>query len=161
MSLLAQFEAPTEAGDRRRADRRPLMLGISATVPNDPQLAANIHDLSETGFLLETQAQLAADQLFQVFLPLAGAVEARVVWTSAHFYGCQFREPVARGAVSAALLKSVPSEPAANVEADPELDYYDALPAGAGDTVKWAVIASLTLAGLATLMLIAALLGIA
>ena len=108
MSLLAQFEAWADAGDRRSADRRPLRLAITATLPQNPELAADIHDMSETGFLLETQAPLAPDQVFQVFLPLAGAVEARVVWTSSHFYGCQFREPVARAAVSAALLKSTP-----------------------------------------------------
>ncbi|MFL6800167.1 MAG: PilZ domain-containing protein [Sphingomicrobium sp.] len=223
--MLAQFEAWTDAGDRRGADRRPLRLAITATLPQNPELAASIHDLSETGFLLETRTQLAADQQFQIFLPLAGAVEARVVWTSAHFYGCQFREPVARAAVSAALLKSVPLAPAANAEphpdlisqlrdmnarieqigsdldraiadfaiarprsrtTDPDADiaaalprsairpppeavqptaeprrYYEPLPSGDGDTVKWAVIASLILAGLAALMLIAALLGMA
>lgn len=108
MSLLAQFEGWADAGDRRSADRRPLRLAITAIVPQNPELAANIHDLSETGFLLETEAPLAPDQVFQVFLPLAGAVEARVVWTSSYFYGCQFRKPVARAAVSAALLKSTP-----------------------------------------------------
>ena len=226
MSLLAQFEARADAADRRSADRRPLRLAITATLPQNPELAANIHDLSETGFLLETQASLAPDQIFQVFLPLAGAIEARVVWTSAHFYGCQFREPVARAAVSAALLKSTPIGAEAAAErkgdlvsqlrdmnarierirndldraiedfsiartrtgaADPDADlaaalprspippppapvtptsaeprrYYEPMPSGESEAAQWVMIGSLTLAAIAALILIAALLGMA
>lgn len=224
MSLLAQFEGLTESGERRRADRRPLTLAITATVPQSPDLAATIHDLSETGFLLETQAQLTPDQPFELFLPLAGAVEATVVWRTEHFYGCQFRERVPRAAVSAALLKSVPREgeeqrPAQNLvdqlrdmnarverlgqdldraiddlsalrpgqrTADPDAVIAAALPRSAiplppesvvrteleperpyepapvseSDPAQWVIIVSLMLAGLAALILIAALLGL-
>jgi hypothetical protein len=224
VSLLAQFEGLTESGERRRADRRPLTLAITATVPQSPDLAATIHDLSETGFLLETHAPLTRDQPFELFLPLAGAVEASVVWRTEHFYGCQFRERVSRAAVSAALLKSVPRdgegerppqglveqlrdmnarverlgedldraiddlsakrpgprpadpdaviaaalprsaiplppEPAVAAEVEPERSYEPA-PANEADPARWVILVSLVLAGLAALILIAALLGL-
>ena len=44
-------------------------------------------------------------------LPEAGAVPAKVVWSREPFYGCEFAQPVARAAVSAALLKSPLEEP--------------------------------------------------
>lgn len=223
MSLLAQFEGLTESGERRRADRRPLTLAITATVPQSADLAATIHDLSETGFLLETQAPLTPDQPFELFLPLAGAVEATVVWRTEHFYGCQFRERVPRAAVSAALLKSVPRvaeeptppqnlvdqlrdmnarverlgqdldraidnlstqrpgrtadpdaviaaalprsaiplppEPIAPAELEPERS-YEPTPVSESDPAQWVIVVSLVLAGLAALIVIAALLGL-
>lgn len=108
MSLLARFVGSADPAERRGSDRRELRLSITAALPDEAELAATIHDLSESGFLLETQARLSPDQPFQLFLPLAGAVEATVVWNTEHFYGCQFREKVARAAISAALLKSEP-----------------------------------------------------
>ena len=108
MALLAQFEQSDDAAERRGSARRGLKLAITASVANSPELGVTIHDLSETGLLLETPLSLAAGQTFQAFLPLAGAVETTVVWSSHQFHGCQFAERVPRAAVSAALLKNAP-----------------------------------------------------
>lgn len=110
MSLPARFEETGEKGERRGSDRRELQLTITARVPESPELAVTIHDLSESGILLETLAPLASGQRFQILLPLAGAVETVVIWNSGHFYGCQFSETVPRAAVSAALLQSAPKD---------------------------------------------------
>ena len=114
MSLLARFEQVVEEGERRASDRHALRLAITARVPEAPELAATIHDLSEAGILLETLAPLDLGQGFELNLPLVGPVETVVVWNSGHFYGCRFDEAVPRSAVSAALLQSVPKngEPA-------------------------------------------------
>ncbi len=112
MSLLAQFDAAGISDDRRSSDRRALRLTITAALPESPDLAVTIHDLSETGLLLETRVGLSAGQQFEIFLPLAGAVETKVVWSSHNFHGCQFGERVPKAAVSAALLQSVPKEEA-------------------------------------------------
>jgi hypothetical protein len=106
VTLLARFEQAGDAAERRGSERRGLKLAITASVPESPELAVAIHDLSETGLLLETPIPLASGQTFQAFLPLAGAVEATVVWSSHQFHGCEFAQRVPRAAVSAALLKS-------------------------------------------------------
>jgi hypothetical protein len=110
VSLLARFEGAEGATDRRAAERRDLRLAITASLPESPELAVTIHDLSESGLLLETLVPLTAGQVFELFLPLAGAVETKVVWNSHNFYGCQFSEKVPRAAVSAALLQSAPED---------------------------------------------------
>lgn len=110
MSLLARFEQTGEGGERRASDRRALRLAITASLPESPQSAVTIHDLSVSGMLIESSAPLAEGERFQVFLPLIGGVDATVVWNSGNFYGCQFGELVPQSAVSAALLKSVPKD---------------------------------------------------
>lgn len=109
MSLSAQFEA-VEGADRRSSNRRALRLTITASLPQSPNQSVAIHDLSETGLLLETHAELTNGQTFQVLLPVAGVVEATVMWSSRTFFGCQFAAPVVRAAVSAALLQSSPKD---------------------------------------------------
>lgn len=113
MSLLAQFEEVGAERERRNSNRRSLRLTIAASLPESQDSAVEIHDLSETGILLETAASLSPGQVFQILLPLAGAVDSIVMWNSGRFYGCQFHQPVPRAAVSAALLQSAPNGAAA------------------------------------------------
>lgn len=126
MSLLAQFEATGVADERRSSDRRALRLTITTSLPESPDLAVTILDLSETGLLLETRVPLVAGQLFEIFLPLAGAVETKVVWSSHDFHGCHFGERVPRAAVSAALLQSAPKDEAPEAR-PPERDVLSQL----------------------------------
>lgn len=65
-----------------------------------------IHDISNTGLLLETTALLTERQTFDVDLPEAGIVQASVVWRSSRFVGCRFTKPVSQAAISAALLRN-------------------------------------------------------
>jgi len=85
-----------------------LQLTITASLPKLPDLAVAIHDLSQTGLLLETPVALTTGQKFQVFLPPEGAVDTTVVWSSHQCYGCQFGKRVPQAAISAALLQSSP-----------------------------------------------------
>jgi outer membrane murein-binding lipoprotein Lpp len=82
------------------------MLGTGAG--GDP---VTVHDLSLTGALLETSVPMLVGAIFEVTLPLAGSVEATVVWNSGEFYGCQFELPISPAALSAALLQAQPSSP--------------------------------------------------
>jgi hypothetical protein len=107
MAILAHFEGPEESRDRRGSARRALRLDI-ANGPRAAEGQVTIHDLSLTGALLETSAGLAVGDSFEVQLPQAGSVEARVVWNSGEFYGCQFNEPISPAVLSAALLQSPP-----------------------------------------------------
>jgi hypothetical protein len=108
MAIPAYFQELSPDIDRRAADRRALRLDVEGRTPAATDAQASIHDLSHTGALLETDAHLAVGESFQLELPHAGTVEAVIVWSSSRFYGCQFKQPIAAAALSAALLLSRP-----------------------------------------------------
>jgi len=201
MSLLAEFDAQSQRGERRSGARRALRLSVGANLRGSPDRVVRVHDLSETGALIETSELLAHGEQFEVIMPLAGAIDAVVVWQSGNFYGCEFNRAVPSAAISAALLRSEPKQPKAPV-ADASSDLLSQLrninasieevghqlddtigrlkgerqaPDGQpwleaeeysgspgipeNDGADWVVIVTLVLAGLAGLILVAALLG--
>jgi hypothetical protein len=110
MPMLAHFEElPVE--NRRTSTRRALMLGVGTGA--EP---VTILDLSLTGALLETSVPMLVGSYFEIDIPVAGRVEAMVVWNSGEFYGCQFELPIAPSALSAALLQA---EAAASGKGEP------------------------------------------
>ncbi|HVU29672.1 MAG TPA: PilZ domain-containing protein [Sphingomicrobium sp.] len=106
MSGFAHFEDRPQEGERRRAPRRVMRLGLGAGGE-----AVTVRDISLTGMLLETSAAMLVGAGFEVELPHAGTVWAVVVWNSGEFYGCEFEHPISVAAVSAARLQSEPSTP--------------------------------------------------
>jgi hypothetical protein len=62
---------------------------------------------------------------FELELPEAGAVIARVVWQRGREFGCEFDTPVPKSAVSAALLRSPPARELASAN----LEEWEHLPA--------------------------------
>ena len=111
MAMRAHFEDPAETGEERRGSaRRALRLDVESNDASRGVAHVTIHDLSLTGVLIETSTPLAVGESFEVDLPEAGKIEASVVWSSGEFYGCQFATPISTAALSAALLRSPPSE---------------------------------------------------
>jgi len=111
--LVAQLEPGEEQGNRRAATRRIVRLKSQGAIA--PNLATDVvvHDLSRTGLLIETTADIAPGERLEVDLPEAGLTEAIVVWSSGCFFGCEFRQPISAAALSSALLRSpsvAPSE---------------------------------------------------
>ena len=198
MSLSARFEELAGQTERRTGDRRPLRLTVDANLSGSPDLAVRVHDLSESGILIETPERLAPGQHFEVLLPLTGPVDAVVVWNSGRYYGCQFGRPVPSATVSAALLKGEPKAIPLDIVApsgdllsqlrsinstieqvghrlddtigqlkgdrrtnigDDWIDRQAPLERPESDGSDWVVVATLILAGLAGLILIAALIG--
>ena len=198
MSLSARFEELAGQTERRSGDRRALRLTVDANLSGSPDLAVRVHDLSETGILIETPERLAPGQSFEVLLPLTGPVEAAVVWNSGRYYGCQFSRSIPSAAVSAALLKgeakAIPLQAVApssdllsqlrsinsTIEqvghrlddtigqlkgehrshlSEDWIDRQAPLERPEPDGADWVVAATLILAGLAGLILIAAVLG--
>jgi hypothetical protein len=198
MPLSARFEELAGRTDRRSGERRALRLTVDANLSGSPAMSVRVHDLSESGLLIETPEVLSPGQDFEVALPLTGPIDAVVVWNSGNFYGCQFARSVPSAAVSAALLKAEPKAipletvPAAgdllsqlrNINASIEqvghqlddtigqlkgesrdplsedwIDRQAPLEHPVSDGSDWVVIATLVVAGLAGLILIAALLG--
>ncbi|MCZ8322123.1 MAG: PilZ domain-containing protein [Novosphingobium sp.] len=89
-----------------RAERRELLLETFGELDGGPA-NVTVHNISETGLLIETAEGLAVGEGFRINLPEAGAVEAEVVWVSGTLHGCRFAEPVERAVLSAAQLRSI------------------------------------------------------
>lgn len=106
MSISAQLQI-TPAADRRGWTRRSLSLVSSLQKTGND---VTIHDVSATGLLMETAAELDVFDDLEIELPEAGFTAAVVVWSSGRFYGCQFKVRISQAAISAALLRSPPSE---------------------------------------------------
>jgi transcriptional regulator with XRE-family HTH domain len=91
--------------DQRGSARRTLLLeALGATAEGDSTSVA-VHNISRTGLLLESEAELAEGETIELDLPEAGVVEARVTWLSDRFAGCEFVMPISEAALSAAQLR--------------------------------------------------------
>jgi hypothetical protein len=102
VTILARLQI-TPAADRRDSPRRQLRLGSTLQTSGED---VTIHDLSSTGMLIETAAQLTPFDNLEIELPEAGTAQALVVWSSGFFYGCEFKNRLSQAAVSAAQLRS-------------------------------------------------------
>ena len=126
--LVAEIGPFGEAAESRARNRRTLSLQVAARRSGD-MAQALVHNLSESGFLVETSAALAIGDAFDVELPEAGVTQAAVVWKRGAFLGCRFERPLSRAAVSASLLRSpgifrVPAQPV-DPAFHPDGDYED------------------------------------
>jgi hypothetical protein len=106
MPLRANLETEPLSGERRSAQRRKLRLQAGSATPSAGATEVVIHDISEGGLLIESPVALIDGEVLEVLIPEAGTARAEVSWTSGHFFGCKFIEPIPTAAVSAALLRS-------------------------------------------------------
>jgi hypothetical protein len=104
VTILARLQI-TPSANRRYAPRRRISLGSSLEGSGDGVV---IHDLSSTGMLIETVAELRVLDKLEIALPEAGTARATVVWSSGRFHGCQFKSPISQAALSASQLRSPP-----------------------------------------------------
>lgn len=103
--LLAQLRTDQASADQRSAPRRRLKL-VAGSQGLDAARPVLIHNLSESGLLIETSAPLKVGEVIDVEFAETGATAARIVRAEGDHYGCRFVSPISRGAVSAALLRS-------------------------------------------------------
>jgi transcriptional regulator with XRE-family HTH domain len=113
MTVRAILERNGAFAEKRTAARTTLRLATSGTRARRGTAEVLIHDISAGGMLIESAEAFEPDEEIAVDLPQYGVHEAVVVWSSGRFYGCRFAEPLPAPAISAALLKSSPSEPQA------------------------------------------------
>jgi hypothetical protein len=106
MALLAQIERVGRVSNARSANRRKLSLAAQGSTAAQLFATVVIHDLSETGVLIETNVNLATGERLEIDIPETGAAAAAVVWSSGRYFGCQFDRRLSTAAVSAALLRS-------------------------------------------------------
>lgn len=124
VALLAEISLGSSRAEMRDSVRRTLRLVAEVSYSRDSARVL-ILNLSESGVLIETAAVLTVGESFELELPQAGAVIARVIWQRGREFGCEFDTPVSKAAVSAALLRSPPS----GQTAPANLEEWDHLPA--------------------------------
>ena len=114
--LGAQIVTEPLSGDGRGAVRRTLRLGVEAQAGGNVA-AALILNMSETGLLLETMAELTVGETLHLDIAGTSARAVRIVWTERLLAGCEFFDPLSTGAVAAAQLKAPPAEKTGRVQA--------------------------------------------
>lgn len=106
MAISGYFLAAAPSADARSSTRRKLSLPAEGKQNGDNGIKVLIHNISETGLLLESDVDLAAGDRIEIDLPHAGDSSATVVWISDRLFGCRFDAPVSSAALSAAQLRS-------------------------------------------------------
>lgn len=104
MAIAGRIDPAPNPGER--AERRELLLETSGELGGVPA-NVTVHNISETGLLIETTQDLAVGEGLRITLPEAGVVEAEVVWASGTLRGCRFTAQIGRAVLSAAQLRSV------------------------------------------------------
>jgi hypothetical protein len=136
MALLAKIERGARVSNSRTASRRKLSLVARGVTAAQEFATVVIHDLSETGVLIETKVQLATGEPLEIDIQEAGTVAATVVWSSGQFFGCQFERRLPKAAVSASILRNAARPPAMAIANAPDSNEVG-LPAE--DVGKWPV----------------------
>lgn len=122
MVISAYFESAAKPSASARAKRRKLMLEVRGAHASGSEVPVVIHNISETGLLIECKAPLSIRDRIDIDLPHAGVVSATLVWVSGGMFGCQFDAPISPAVLSAAQLRSaIDIEEAASVHEDASL----------------------------------------
>jgi hypothetical protein len=90
--------------DNRRRRRHKLFLEVEARGGDCIADVVVVHDISDTGLLIETDVKLKVGEMVEVNLPQAGLMEAEIVWIGGEIYGCRFTRELTPAAISAARL---------------------------------------------------------
>lgn len=121
MAIFGQFLPATPGDDQRQDVRRKLSLLARGVKPDGTGVEVQIHNISGTGLLFESDIKLAACDRIEIELPHAGDITAVVIWASGRLFGCQFEGPVSPATLSAVELKSaIAPAPDRSDEAPPE-----------------------------------------
>jgi len=91
---------------------------VTGSFAGDRSTEAAVRNLSSTGLLIETTAELAEGEVFTVDLPEVGAQESVVMWADAPHYGCRFTAPLSAAGLAAAQLQAEPHAPADDTSED-------------------------------------------
>nr|WP_166179472.1 PilZ domain-containing protein [Altererythrobacter segetis] len=104
MALEAHKAFIETSRDARGRIRHSLHLEVGTRTSGSLSHGTTVHNISESGILLETSASLAIGDVVEVDLPHIGLRSARVMWTSDQLLGCKFDDPLSTAGVSAARL---------------------------------------------------------
>lgn len=107
MVISAFLQSPADGVGKRRKLRRKLQLEVPGARADGDGFLVRIHNISQSGMLIECDAPLETGDVFDVELPHAGAVAVKVIWAGGAFFGCEFGSPISPAAVSAAELRGL------------------------------------------------------
>lgn len=105
MANRAHFEDPLRSVVAR-APRRAVLLDVRGAAMRGGKTRMTLHNISETGLLLQSEVALEMGEAISIDLPEAGEVQASVIWQSGDLLGCQFTKPIGKSALSAVSLRS-------------------------------------------------------
>ncbi|MBU0876790.1 MAG: helix-turn-helix domain-containing protein [Alphaproteobacteria bacterium] len=131
MPIYGHFLPSATTGDQRQDVRRKLSLRTRGMQHDGTGIDVQIHNISGTGLLFESDIKLVACDRIEIELPHGGDITAVVIWASGRLFGCQFEGPVSPATLSAVELKSAvapPPEPTTAIEPTPGVDEVDAAP---------------------------------
>jgi len=115
MPIYGHFLPSAPGADKRIDARRKLSLLASGLRHDGTGIEVQIHNISGTGLLFESDVKLSAGDRIEIELPHAGDITAVVIWASGRLFGCQFEGPVSPATLSAVELKSA-------IDAAPAID---------------------------------------
>lgn len=110
-ALKAHWEKVQTQSDERAAPRRKLHLEVLGITALGEAAMTLIHNVSTSGLLIETSAELSVGEAFEIDLPDEGAKSAIIIWSSGRLYGCEFEYSVPTAVISAAVLRAPPERP--------------------------------------------------
>ena len=150
---IAQISSPSDSAERRGAERRVISFGFNAY---DSQSNARIVslNLSRTGMLLQTVAQLEVGEKVQIDSPEAGLVEAKIMRRNGDQFGAMFDSPITQAALSAVLLASPATPPSLDEE---EIKTVRRSYPGYDPVPEWLMWSVLTVTTLVTMLFLYAL----
>ena len=137
MAVFGHFLPAASGAEQRQDVRRKLSLLAKGVQHDGTGIEVQIHNISGTGLLFESDIKLAPCDRIEIELPHAGDITAVVIWASGRLFGCQFEGPVSSATLSAVELKSAvelqsaigpPIEPApeiADTSGGPPADLLD------------------------------------
>jgi hypothetical protein len=106
MAVFGHFLPAASGADQRQDVRRKLSLLAKGVQRDGTGIEVQIHNISGTGLLFESDIKLAPCDRIEIELPHAGDITAVVIWASGRLFGCQFEGPVSSATLSAVELKS-------------------------------------------------------
>ena len=107
--LLPPRKAKIETSiDNRERRRHTLLLEVAGGEHDTASDAVLVHDILDTGLLIETKSELGVGEIIEVNLPNVGPnvgilMEAEIMWAGGQIYGCKFTRELNPAAISAEL----------------------------------------------------------
>ena len=90
--------------DNRERRRHMLLLEVAGGEHDTASDAVLVHDILDTGLLIETKSELGVGEIIEVNLPNVGILmEAEIMWAGGQIYGCKFTRELNPAAISAEL----------------------------------------------------------
>ncbi len=80
--------------NNRRDLRTPVEIFAELFVSESVRFKVAVHDLSSSGFRIETANHIPINRLVYLTIPGLQSLQARVAWNEREHYGCTFSKPL-------------------------------------------------------------------